>query len=257
MAPLTPLLAHALSPENPWIAPMTLAAAVLLVVFALVVFDRIEVSAPGDLLLPVAAAVLVAGLAGSVGGDFVLDQGRWAVPAGLVVLVALLVAAFRDVEYDTTSRSTYLVLGLAAVAAAALFQPLDRAWFPEGETLPLPELQDATVAAEVTEPLGEDGRVVVRVTLDGATFGDNVSSERGDDPEVGLRPRFQVGPVYLQPPVPEDCAAAADCTEAEFELTLPSSFVSDPPETLLVELLTADQLPFAPPLQTRFELPVE
>ncbi len=257
MTSFTPLLAHALSPENPWIGPMTMAAAVLLVTFVLVVVDRVQVDAPGDLLLPAAAAVLVAGLAGSVGGDFVLDQGRWAVPAGIVVLVALLVAAFRDVDYGPTSRSTFAVLGVAVVAAVALFQPLDRAWFPADEDEPLPIPDDAVVAAEVVQPLGADGVVVVRVTLEGATFGDNVGVERPEDPETGLSPRFQVGPVYLQPPIPDDCAAAPTCTEAEFELTLPSGFVDDPPETLIVEMLTADRLPFAPPVQARFDLPVE
>ncbi len=257
MTSLTPLLAHALSPDNPWIGPMTMAAAVLLVTFVLVVLDRVEIDAPGDLLLPTAAAVLVAGLAGSVGGDVVLDQGRWAVPAGIVVLVALLLAAFRDVEYTPTSRSTFAVLGLAVVAAAALFQPLDSAWFPEEDDVPLPIPDDATVAAEVLEPLAADGTVLVLVTLEGATFGDNVGGERPDDPETGLSPRFQVGPIYLQPPIPAECASAPDCTEAAFELTLPSGFVDDPPETLVVEMLTADRLPFAPPVQARFELPVD
>lgn len=256
MASLTPLLAHALSPENPWIGPMTMAAAVLLVTFGLVVAGRVRVDAPGDLLLPAAAAVLVAGLAGSVGGDVVLDQGRWAVPAGAVVLVALFVAAFRDVEYTPTSRSTFAVLGIAVVAAAGLFQPLDSTWFPTDVDEPLPIPDDATVTAEVVQPLAADGTVVVRVTLEGATFGDNVGGERPADPETGLSPRFQVGPVYLQPPIPDDCAAAPACTETEFELTLPSGFVDDPPESLLVEMLTADRLPFAPPVQTRFDLAI-
>lgn len=256
MASLTPLLAHALSPENPWIGPITIAAAVLLVTFALVVADRIEVSAPGDLLLPAATAVLLAGLAGSVGGDFVLDQGRWVVPAGLVVVVALLVAALRDVEYSIDSRSTYVVIGLAVVAAIALFQPLDNAWFPTDEDEPLPIPDDAEVAAEVLEPLTEDGLVVVRVTLEGATFGGDAGGERPADPETGLVPRFQVGPIYLRPSVPEGCAAAAACTDAVFELQLPAGFVDDPPETLVVEMLTADLLPFAPPVQERFDLPV-
>ena len=255
MAPLTPLLAHALSPDNPWIGPLTVASLVLLVTFALVATRRIEVDAPGDLLLPAAAAVLLAGLAGSA-GDVVLDQGRWAVPAGLVALVALLLAAFGDVDYSLESRSTYAVVALAVVAAVVLFTPLDRAWFPAEEDQPLPVPDDAAVAAEVLQPLDPDGEVVVRVTLEGATFGDNVTTEQPADPETALRPRVQVGPVYLRPPIPDDCAAAASCTEATFTLTLPEGFVDDPPETLVVEMLTADLLPFAPPVQVRFDLPV-
>ena len=256
MTTLVPLLAHVGSPNNPWIGVMTVAAWVLLVVFVLVLADRVQVAAPGDLLLPLAAAVLVAGLAGSA-GDVINDQGPWAVPAGLVVLVALLWAAFGDLDLTWGERAPYVVIVVAVVAAAALFLPLERLWVPVDDSgEPLPALEDAEVAAEVLAPLGPDGTVVVRVTLAGATFGDNVVGERPADPETELQPRFQVGPVYLQPPIPEDCVQAPACTEAEFTLTLPTGFVEDPPDTIVVELLTADQLPFAPPLQTRFDLPV-
>ena len=251
---LVPTLAHIGSPNNPWIGVMTVASWVLLVVFALVVARRIEVDAPGDLLLPMASVVLVAGLTGSL-GDTINDQGPWAVPAGLVVLVALLWSAFGDLDLQWGERPAYVVSALAVVAAVALYAPLEGLWFPTDETGEfLPALEDAEVAAEVVEPLGEDGTVVVRVTLQDATFGDNAAGERPDDPEIGLTPRFQVGPVYLTPPIPEDCVQQQACTEADFELTLPSGFVTDPPESLVVELLTADRMPFAPPLQARFDL---
>lgn len=254
MSTFVPLLAHIGSPNNPWIGVMTVSAWVLLVVFLLVVARRIQVEAPGDLLLPLAAVVLVAGLTGSL-GDAINDQGPWAVPAGLVVLVALLVAAFGDVDFRWGDRSTFVVLGLAVVAAVALYNPLENLWFPTNEDdIPLPALEDGVVTAEVVEPLGDDGSVIVRVQLDGATFGDGTMRERPDDAETGLTPRFQVGTVYLTPPVPEECASAGDCTEAQFELVFPESFVTDPPEELVVEMLSADQLPFAPPLQDRFSL---
>lgn len=249
-----PLLAHALSPDNPWIGVMTVSAWVLLVVFGLYVARRLEVEAPGDLLLPFAVVVLVAGLTGSL-GDFINDQGPWAVPAGLVVLVALLVAAFSDVEFHWGQRRTFAVMALAVVAAVALYNPLEDVWFPTApEDVPLPSLDDGEVAAEVVEPPGDDGTLAVRVTLENATFGDNSPGERPSDPETELVPRFQVGTVYLTPPIPEECAQATDCTEAVFELTLPPAVADDPPESLVVELLSADQLPFSPPLQARFEL---
>ena len=254
MTPFIPLLAHIGSPNNPWIGVMTVSAWVLLVVFVLVAAGRIQLQAPGDLLLPLAAVVLVAGLAGSL-GDVINDQGPWAVPAGLVALVALLVGAFRDVQFRWGDRRTWVVVGLAAFAAVALYSPFNNLWFPTDDSgEPLPALQDAVVTAMVTESLGEDGTLTVRVVLEGATFGDTTMAARPADPETRLVPRFQVGPVYLNPPVPPECAAVEDCTEAEFELTLPTGFVSNPPESLVVELLTADGLPFAPPLQTRFEL---
>ena len=249
-----PLLAHALSAYNPWIGTMTVSALVLLVVFGLYAAGRLEIEAPGDLLLPFAVVVLVAGLAGSL-GDAINDQGLWAVPAGLVVLVALLVAAFGDIDFRWGQRSTFGVLALAVVAAVALYNPLEGLWFPTGPgDIPLPPLEDGEVTAEVVEPIGEDGTFVVRVTLESATFGDNTPGERPADPETQLVPRFQVGPVYLTPPIPPECVEAEACTEAEFELTLPAGATSDPPDSIVVELLTADQLPFTPPLQTRFDL---
>lgn len=249
-----PLLAHALSAYNPWIGVMTVSAWVLLVVFGLYVAGRLQIDTPGDLLLPFAVVVLVAGLAGSL-GDVINDQGPWAVPAGLVVLVALLVAAFSDLDFHWGQRRTFGVLALVVVAAVALYNPLEQVWFPtSAEDIPLPPLEDGEVTAEVVAPIGEDGTFVVLVTLENATFGDNTPGERPADPETGLVPRFQVGPVYLTPPIPPECVEAEVCTAAEFELTLPSGAASDPPESLVVELLTADQLPFAPPLQTRFDL---
>lgn len=256
--PLTsfvPLLAHIGSPNNPWIGVMTVSAWVLLVVLGLHIARRLEIDSPGDLLLPLAVVVLVAGLTGSL-GDTINDQGPWAVPAGLVALGALLVAAFRDIDFHWGERRTFVVIGLAVVAAVALYSPLEQLWFPTNAAdVPLPALEDGEVTAEVVEPLADDGTLVVRVTLENATFGDNVPGERPDDPETGLVPRFQVGAVYLTPPIPEECVEAEVCTEAEFELTLPSGAVSDPPDSLVVELLSADQLPFAPPLQARFDLP--
>lgn len=254
MPQFVPLLAHIGSPNNPWIGVMTVSAWVVLLIYVLVVANRIKLDAPGDLLLPLAAVVLVAGLTGSL-GDTINDQGPWAVPAGVVALGALLVGAFRDVSFNWSNRRSWGVLGLAAVASIGLYGPLNSLWFPtdaSGELLP--ELPDAGVAAEVVDPLGDDGKVRVRVTLDGATFGDTIFATRPDDPTRDLVPRFQVGVIYLTPPVPPDCAEADDCAEATFDLTLPPGVAEDPPDSFVVELLTADGLPFAPPLQTRFEV---
>jgi hypothetical protein len=130
---------------------------------------------------------------------------------------------------------------------------LENLWFPRtADDVFLPVPDDATVAAEVVEPLDEDGSFTVRVTLRGATFGDNTVTPR-EDPETGLRPKFPLGPVIMTPPVPEACAALERCVEADFELTLPSGFVDDPPDSYEVEMLTADGLPFAPPVRAEFD----
>lgn len=252
MTTLAPTLAHIGSPNNPWIGVMTVSAWVLLVIFGLVAARRLELEAPGDLLLPFAAVVLVAGLTGSL-GDFINDQGPWAVPAGLVVLVALLWAAFGELDLEWGHRPPYVVVGIAVVAAIALYAPLEDLWFPTSpDDVPLPVPDDAAVSAQVVDPLDEEGRFTVRVSLRGATFGDGTETPR-EDPETGLRPKFPIGPIVLTPPIPEECVALERCVEADFELALPPGFVDDPPERFEVEMLTADGLPFAPPVRAEFD----
>jgi hypothetical protein len=252
---LVPLLAHGGSPNNPWIGVMTVSAWVLLAIFALHVARRLELDAPGDLLLPLAAVVLIAGLTGSL-GDTISDQGPWAVPAGLVVLVALVWAAFGDVDFAWGQRRTFAVLGIAVVAAAALYSPLEDLWFPtdDADEVLLPVPDDVEVAAEVVEPLDDEGRFAVRVTLQGASFNDNQTVTGGDDPEEGVVPKFPVGSVVLNPTIPEACAAQDRCTEAVFQLTLPPGLTDDPPSELEVELLTADGRAFAPPVLAEYAL---
>lgn len=253
MSILLPLLAHIGEAGDPWVGVVTAASLVVMVVFVLVAFDVVELGVPGDLLLPLAAVVLVSGLAGNIA--LVLDeQSPWIVPVGLALLVGLVVAAFRqDATIEPRSRLTLFSLVGAVALTAVAYNPLADLWVPEEETLPL--LEDAVVAAEVVQPPNADGQFVVRVSIENGTLGDGLLLERPDDAETELVPRFQVGPVYLQPPVPDECAAADPCTTADFQLTLPAGFVTEPPDEIVVELLTADKLPFVPPLQDRVELP--
>lgn len=275
MTMFVPLLAHIGVSDNPWIGVLTVSAWVLLVVLALHVARRLELDSPGDLLLPFAAVVLVAGLTGSL-GDAINDQGPWAVPLGLVALVALLVAAFSDVSLRLFNRALTVTAVAAVVSVAVLMPVLEYAFFGDGtddaftlaavtwywedgygqerDALLLPEPDDAQVTAEVVEPLDDDGRFAVRVTLQGASFNDNRSVGVADDPEEGVLAKFPVGPVVLNPPVPQDCAEQERCTEAVFELTLPPGISQDPPTELEVELLTSDGRPFAPPVLARYSL---
>ncbi len=254
MSTFAPLLAHIGSPNNPWIGIMTIASAALLVIFVMLVLKKVTIAAPGDLLLPMAVVVLVAGLAGTL-GDAINDQGPWAVPIGLVLLVALLVAAFRGgVDFGVTTRPT-LITGLAAVvAAAALYVPLENLWFPGTQDVFLPERGDATVALSLVSAPDENGTFVVRLDLTGGTLGTSLTSTAPGDPETGMVTRFLVGPVYLSPPVSDACAADDACTESEYEITLPAGFLTEPPDSITVELLTANGLPFVEPLTASVSL---
>lgn len=253
MTAIVPLLAHIGEAGDPWVGVATVAAIAAMITFVLVVFDVVTLEAPGDLLLPLAAMVLASGLGGNL-GLAIDEQSPWIVPVGLALLIALVVAAFRpSVSIGRTTRPTLLALAGAVVLAAASYSFLAELWVPQ--ELTLPELEDGVVTAEIPAPPDEDGTFTVRVSVENATLGDGLATARPDDVETELVPRFQVGPVYLNPPVPDDCAAAETCTTAEFEMTLPAGFITEPPETITVELLTADGLPFSPPLQTIVPLP--
>lgn len=254
MAEIVPLMAHIGSPNNPWIGMLTVSSWVLIAVYVFVAAARVRLESAGDLLLPLAGAVLVAGLFGSL-GDVITDQGPWAVPAGVVALSALLIEANTDVDLRWSGWRGWSVLGVAVASAVVLYGPLDSLWFPTDDAGdPLPALQDASVAAEVVSAPTSDGTLRISVTLEGATFGSGITGTRPDDPESGLVPRFRVAGAYLMPAVPPSCVAARPCVEATFELSLPEELDQAPPDSLVVEMLTADGRPFAPPLQT--EIPV-
>lgn len=239
------VLGHVLSQDNPWIPLLTVAGIAILVVFVLVATGRITIAEPGDLLLPLASVVLVAGLAGSIANaDWLLDQGPWVVPAALVVLVGLVLAAMTaGVRLGPEAvRSTAVVGVLAAVVGVAAFVPLDRAWFGEEPDVFAVDRGDATVTMTLVEPPDEDGVLVVEVALVGGTIGDNVPSARPDDPEREMFVKFLLNGQPRFPAVPEACAADPGCTTARFELR---HVTDDPLEEVTVELLTADQVPFA------------
>ena len=242
------VVGHVLSQDNPWIPLMTVAGIALLVVFVLAAVGRLRLEEPGDLLLPLASVVLLAGLSGSLAqADWLLDQGPWIVPAGIVVLVAIVVVAFSSsIEFaGPTSRTTLVVLGVAAVAAVGAFGPLDQAWFGETDQFAV-ERGPAEVTMTVVEPPDAEGRFVVEVTVDGGTIGDGtMATSTPDDPLSDMFVRFYVNSASRFPAVPDDCAAADDCTTARFELFHPAD---TPLERVRVEFLTANQLPFAQPL---------
>lgn len=155
------VLAHAGSGST-WQAMVTAVALGLALVVVLAALDRIELAAPGDLILPVAAVAILSSLA-PLGDRWLSEWIGWALPVGAVALVALLLAALTSLDLSPGGLLLYLALGLAVAGTIVLYRPLTVALHasPDGP----PEAGDARL--EILEPADgatEDGET--RVELD-------------------------------------------------------------------------------------------
>lgn len=126
---MTVFLAHAGEGAS-WQALLTVISVGMLVIFVLALVGRIQLETPGDLTLPIAAVAVLASLA-PIAGDPVSDAAPWAVPAGVVLLVALIVAASTSRRLTPTSPLTIGTVVLAVVASLALAPLLVDAWYPD------------------------------------------------------------------------------------------------------------------------------
>lgn len=129
MPPTTPLpLAHA-GPGASWQAVVTIICLGLVLLFVAVVAGWFEVREPGDLLLPVAAVVIIAGLGTGV-SETVSDWVGWAIPIGVAAIGALVVATLTSLELTVRSRFVWGAVVVAVVAAILLTEPLTDALHP-------------------------------------------------------------------------------------------------------------------------------
>lgn len=126
---MTVVVAHAGEGAS-WQALLTVIAVGMLVVFIGVLVGRIPLETPGDLTLPIAAVAVLASLA-PIAGDPVSDAAPWAVPAGVVVLLGLVVAAISERRLTATSPLTIGTVVVAIVASLALGPLLVDAWYPD------------------------------------------------------------------------------------------------------------------------------
>lgn|GEM_PF-5110535 len=251
MSQLGPLLAHLGADGDPWLGILTVAAAIVAVVFVLAALGRVRLDEPGDLLLPLAAVVLFAGLGGSL-GDAAADQAPWALPLAVVLLGALVLAATTDLDLGLTRPLGYGALALAAVAALALRPTLETTFFPP--VLALPQADDAVAELVLVDGPDDEGRVTVELSVTGGTIGAGPQEQDNEDLEDGMVPRFVAGPAFVRPAEgPSDCPET--CTSTTYELVLPVTGDGALPARIQVELLTAAQVPFAPPVTAAVDVP--
>ena len=134
---MTVLIAHA-GEGATWQALLTVVSAGLLVLFVMAVVGKLQLETPGDLTLPIAAVAVIASLA-PVAGDPISDAAPWAVPAGAVLLVALIVAATTSRELTLRSPLAIGTVVVAIVASLAIAPTLVDAWYPDDPATELPE----------------------------------------------------------------------------------------------------------------------
>ena len=236
------LLAHA-GPGASWQALVTVVCAGLGIVFLLAAAGRVRLEEPRDLTVPLASVAVLTALA-PVAGDTLSDATGYAVPAGAVLLAAIVLAAATRLPVFRPAGIAIVVV--VAVAASLLAgPPLYAAWHPPPPVLPRSD--DAVV--EVVQPVDgatvPAGRVTFVVRVDGGSLGPPAAigpPPAGDPEEAGRRQVWVDGelrPVTYE----ESCTSAAPCTEVTFDLDLEPGT-----RTVAVELASSSGLPLAPPV---------
>lgn len=230
-------LAHA-GEGATWQALLALLSFGLVAVVLLVVARLVTVDEPGDLILPLAGAAVLASLSGAT-SEVLSDTVGWAFPIGVVALVALLVAALTPLELSLTSPLLIAAVVVGAVAALVLQGPIVRAWHPD-EVLEVAAVDDleVTIASPQDGATVPGGTIEVEVRVTGGTIGDGPVEPVAapDDPEQGIVINLTAagGSATTQIGDPlEDCSDG--CEQATYEVTLDESGRWD----LYIEALTA------------------
>lgn len=234
-------LAHA-GEGATWQALLALLSFGLVAVVVLVAFRVITVDEPGDLILPLAGAAVLASLSGAT-SEILSDTVGWAFPIGVVALGALVVAALTPLELSLTSPLLIGAVVAGAVGALALQGPITRAWHPTEVGRANALLDD--LAVEIVEP--DDGTTLSAGTFDlvveatGGSLGDGfVDAGAPADPEeqvgltITLAPRDAGETTAAVGHPTEDCSSG--CDRATYSVT-----IDEPGEwDVFVEAKTAD-----------------
>lgn len=234
-------LAHA-GEGATWQALLTLLSFGLVAVVVLAAFRVVPLDEPGDLILPLAGAAVLASLSGAT-SEVLSDMVGWAFPLGVVALVALVVAALTPLDLSLTSPLLIGAVAVGAAGALVLQGPITRAWHPTEVGLENALLDDLVV--EIVEP--EDGATLSAGTFDlvveasGGSLGDGfVEGSAPADPEeqvgltITLSPRTTGETTSLVGDPVEDCSAG--CQTATYPVT-----IDEPGEwDVFIEAKTAD-----------------
>jgi hypothetical protein len=243
---LLPLLAHA-GPGSTWQALLVAVSLGLVVIVALTVLGRIEVGSIDDLVLPLAAVAILSSAA-PLADYWLSDWIGWAFPIGVTMLVGLLLAAFTSLDLTLRSPLTWGAVGVAAVGAALLYQPLTIAWHPPPDYLPL--ATDARVEILVPDDgdVVEAGTLEVSVVVEGGSIGPGgvaLEDLPADAEEAGglavTLDGERIVAEYL-----EDCTVAEPCTTVTFPVELEAG-----EHDLYVEFTRGDGMPLAPQVVDR------
>jgi hypothetical protein len=247
------LLAHA-GAGSTWQAMVSVVALGLVVVVALAAAGRLELRAPGDLVLPLAAVAILSSLA-PLGDRWLSDWIGWAFPLGVVALLGILLAAFTPLRLAADGVLLYVVIGLGVAGAIVLYRPLTIAWHPPADMLPDPGA--ATIA--ILEPEEDSpvpaGETTVEVTVDGGSIGpggvpfEELSADHTEAGALGVEVAGERVPVDLD----QACTQDDPCERVSFPVELPAG----DEVALRVEFLRGDGMPFGPPVFDRVELLVE
>jgi hypothetical protein len=245
-------LAHA-GPGATWQALLVVASLALVVVYVLHVVGRLQLDGADDLVLPLAGVAIASSLA-PLGSAVLSDWVGWAFPVGVVLLVALVLAALTPFDLSVTSPFTYGVVAIAAIGAVALYQPLTMAWHPPPDFLPLADDVEVTVASPGDGADVAAGEVLVTVVIDGGSVQSEQLSENElpADPEEAGNLAVAVDGDVLQPAFTETCTVDAPCTEVTFPVELAPG-----ERVLTVEYRRGDGVPMTPLVTDRVAITAE
>jgi hypothetical protein len=235
------LLAHAGAGAT-WQSLLVVAALGLTVVVLLAVLGKLTLAQPDDLVLPLAGVAIVSSLA-PLGSEWLSDWVGWAFPVGVVMLVAVVLAALTPLELTPTSPITYGALALAVVGGVLLYAPITRAWHPPADFLPLAEDVEVAITAPAEGDEVPAGTVEVTVSVvDGSVQPDVVALEDlPPDPEEAGYLAVAVDGDVVRAEFVEDCSLDAPCTEVTFPVT-----VAPGDRRLVVEFRRGDGVPMTP-----------
>lgn len=244
-------LAHA-GEGATWQALVVTVTAGVAIVFLLTLLGRLTIESGDDLVLPLAAVAIVSSIAPAASATL-SDQVGWALPAGGVLLLALLVHAFTDLDLDVASWVPWTAMGLAVVLAVGLQAPLTRALHPPEQLLPLRDDAAIEIVAPADGTTVPAGEVAVEVAVEGGSIGAEqvAPDEAPDDPEERGQVRVFVDSRLVAADPTEDCAPDP-CRRATYPVDL------EPGEhRITAELRTAAGLPLAPAVITRVTVTAE